>query len=156
MKVEARRLRPLNHTQGWMTGLRVGGPRSSCGGGGEGARGPICMKQQVAEISLTNHRLSRLHLWEAPSYHLSPPRPVLASPTSSNTRAGIQQTRPWLGASCSLLHRLGEDGTVSSVCFLLEAVGCHAFQGGIVIFVCPRELAGPSAGPDLAPRFDVV
>lgn len=43
------------------------------------------MKQQVAEISLTNHGLSWLHLWEAPqtppvSSQASPSQPHLQQP----------------------------------------------------------------------------
>lgn len=88
VKVGARgiRLPSHTHTQGEMTGLSVGGPRSSCGGG-DGVHGSICMRQQMAEISLTNHRLSQLRLWEAQRHHLSPPTPALATPTPSGQRS---------------------------------------------------------------------
>lgn len=78
-----------------------------------GHRGPICMKQQVAEISLTNHRLSWLYLWEAPRYHLSPPRPV---PTSSSQQSWDIADRALAGELCVLYCTGRERMGLSPLC----------------------------------------
>lgn len=80
------------------------------------------------------------------SSQASPSQPHLQQPP----KLGYSRPGPGWVASRSLLHRLGEGGTVSSLCVSYEKHLVlnprHALQRGTVIFACPRELAGPSAG----------